>query len=183
MKQIIADILGYVITAGCLISPQFKKRGQILFMNLLVNALAAVQYLLLGQVTAVAVSAVAIVQILHSSFRPKDKRPSRAFLILYSVAYIVAGLLPFAVGGQELKPIALLPTLGALFFMGSVAQENVQRMRLFSLANATVNLIYTAAIRSTMFFAQLVTVISVVTALIRYHKKSKSEQTETPTAQ
>lgn len=176
MNQLIADIIGLLVTAACLISPHFKRKWQILFMTVLANGLSGLQYLILNQPGATGVCIVAIIQsLLEIRHSLQGTSISKTEIVLYSVGYIVGGLLPYAIGNSwnEFTWISSLPILGALLLMCSMAQKTEQKMRVFSLLNASVFTVYTAIIRSTQIFAQIISIVSVSTALFRYRSKKQ----------
>lgn len=177
-KKLIADILGYIITLICLLSPQLKRKWQMLSMTFLANVLSGFNFLLLGQVSAVGVSAVCIVQAALSIRRSKEENKKTPLyeVILFGLLYIVGGLLPFIVSGtlDQFRVLDAVPIFGALLLCVSMAMTNEQHMRLFSLANASVFTVYDIIIKSTQVFAQIITILSVSIALLRYRKKEKS---------
>lgn len=173
-KVIVGQIIGIVLTLLCMISPQFKRKWQMATMAIVSNALSGLNFLLLDQVSACGVSLVAIIQAtLAIRHTQKDTSPSKIEISIFGVLYVLGGLLPYLVSGtlSEFRPLDVMPIVGALLFLGYLAQKEEQSMRLFSLANILVYLVYNAIILSTQFFAQLVGLISVVIALIRYRKK------------
>lgn len=92
--------------------------------------------------------------------------------------YTVGGLLPYIVSGTlgSFGWLDLLPIIAALLLMYSVIQKEEQKMRIFSLSNATVFLIYHAILKNTQFFAQLINIISIISALIRYRKNPSPQR-------
>ena len=183
-KLLIADILGIVVTVICLLSPQLKRKWQMLSMTLIANVLSGLNFLLLGQVSAVGVSVVCIIQALLSILRSRKENKATPLyeVILFALLYIAGGLLPFLVSGtlSQFRVLDAVPIFGALLLCVSMALKKEQHMRLFSLANASVFTVYDIIIRSTQVFAQIVTIISVSIALFRYRKKNveKTEETE-----
>ncbi len=173
-QKIAADILGYIVTVICLVSPQFKRKWQMLSCTFVANFISGTQFLLLGQVSAVGVSAVAILQsaagIRHSLRNTKSGTLENIF---FSLLYIAGGLFPFVITGTlaEFTLLDVLPILGALLLMCSMVPKNEQIIRLFGLANCGVFVVYDAIIQSTQIFAQFVSIASLSIALFRYRKK------------
>lgn len=178
-KLLIADILGYIVTVLCPISPQFKRKWQMLTVTLLANVLSGINFLLLGQVSAVGVTAVAITQAVLNVFRSggENKSTPKWELAVLGACYVAGGLLPFLVSGtlSEFRFLDAMPILGALLLCGYMAQRDEQKMRLFLLANAAVFIVYDILVGSTQVYAQIITVISVVIALIRYQREKKQK--------
>lgn len=173
MKEIVAQILGIAVTVLCLISCQMKRRWQILALSLCANLFSGLGCLLLGQISATGVTTVAILQILLGiRHTRKGTTASRVENCVFFCLYTAGGLLPYIVSGTlgSFGWLDLLPILAALLLMCSVIQKEEQKMRIFGLSNATVFLIYHAILKNTQFFAQLISIISIISALIRYRK-------------
>lgn len=180
-NELIAQISGLVVTLICIISPQFKKKWQMVTLSLLANLLSGVNFLLLGEFSACGVTAVALAQcVLTIRHDKRDTSPGKVELSIYGVLYVAGGFLPYLVSGTlaSFTWVDVMPIIGALLFLGYLAQKQEQRMRLFGLSNATVYFAYDIIIGSTQVFAQLFGMISTTTALLRYRKK-KSAQNET----
>jgi hypothetical protein len=99
---------------------------------------------------------------------------------VFAILYVFAGLLPFLTS-NTLSLFGwkdLLPIIGALFFLAHILPKKEQNMRKFSLVNSIVFITYDALVQSTQIFAQLITAISLVTALLRYRKKKEPEKPE-----
>lgn len=180
--KITADILGIVITVICLISPQLKRKWQMLTMTTSANLLSAVQNLLLGAVSAVGVCFVAIIWALMGiRYSKKGESPSIWMIAIFSVLFVFSGLLPYIIANSwhTFRWFDVLPIIGALMLMCSVAQKKEQHMRLFSLGNCVIFTVHCALIGSTQIAAQIIGIVSVSTALIRYSFVPKtSEQAE-----
>lgn len=174
MKVVVAQIFGIVVTLLCLISPHFQKKWQMLAVSVLSNLLAGLNFLLLGEISATGVAVVAVVQSLIGIWHTKKgSAVTLPEVLIFGIFYIVGGLLPTLMAGT-LNTFAwrdILPILGALLYLGYVVQKKEQFMRAFLLANATVYVIYDALIGSTQIFAQIVTIISILIALLHYRKK------------
>ena len=182
MKIVIAQILGIAVTLICLICPQLKYKWQMLSCTILANCLSALNFLLLEQVSATGVSAVAILQAVITIWHTrKNKRASGLEIAVFSILYIVGGLLPFAVAGtlSSFRVLDAVPIFGALLLMCSMVQKKEQHMRLFGLSNAVVYTVYDIIIKSTQVFAQLFSIVSISIALYRYHKAEKMSQSAT----
>lgn len=173
-KILIAQIFGLLVTLICLISPQFKKNWQMALMAILANSCSALNFLLLGEPSACGVCAAAVIQAIVAIYHTKNgSKPGAVELSLFGVLYVVGGLLPFLVSGTlaSFTWLDVLPIFGALLYLGYLAEKREQRMRLFSLSNAALFLVYDILVQSTHGFAQLISIISIIIALIRYRKK------------
>ena len=179
MSYLIGQILGIGSTVCTIILPFFKKKGQILFVNILCNLLISLNFILIGKIGSAAfLCMVAIVQSIVSMVHDSRGTPISLmekilFLLLY-VGFGFFGIITAPGFVWELNTtnlLELMPIVGALMLMFSVFSKSEQTMRKFLLANATIWTIYTAIVGSTAFFTDLVCMISTTSALIKYRKK------------
>ena len=160
----IAQACGILVTVSSLIGSQFKYKWQMLINTTLANLLAALNVLLLGEVSsALVINGVAVVQSLLSLWHERRGRPvTRTEQVIFLVIYVLCGMLGYQ------KPLDLLPVMGAVFFMLATFQMDEQRTRLLSLANCGIFFIYYLLIGSTVLVAQAVGIGSILVALWRY---------------
>ena len=170
--ELIGQIFGVVVTALVLITPHLKYKWQMALMSVFANLLSGLNFLLIGSYVGCAIGTVGMTQALLAIRHAKrDTSPKSWELVIFGVLYVFAGLLPFFGAWDNFRVWELLPIVGALLYLLYLAQKKEQHMRYFSLANCTVYLVYDIIIVSTQVFAQLIGIVSVTTALIRYRKK------------
>ena len=178
IRLLIADLLGYAVTVLCLLSPQMKRKWQILMIAVFANTLSGVNFLLLGQVSAVGVSVAAVAQALLGMRRSKDTNGATPLpeVLGFGALYVLGGLLPFIIGRtmSQFGALDAMPIFGALLLCASMAQTKEQHMRLFALANSVVFVIYDIIIHSTQVYAQIITIVSIVVALIRFEMQRRT---------
>ena len=180
MNYIIGQILGIGSTVCTIILPFFKKKWQILAVNILVNLLISLNFILIGKIGSAAfLCMVAVVQSIVSISHDKKNTPvSGSEKILFLVLYVGFGFFGiFTAPGFEpvinlTNLLELMPIIGALMLMFSVFSKSEQTMRKFLLANATIWTIYTAIVGSTAFFTDVVCMISTASALWKYRNKT-----------
>ena len=179
MGYIIGQIFGILSTVCTIILPFFKKKGQILALNIGINLLVAANMVLIGQIgSAIFLCLVAVVQSIVSMVHDTKGTPVSLgekflFLVLY-VGFGIFGIVTAPGFVPELSwdnALELLPILGALMLMFSVFSKDEQTLRKFLLANAGIWTVYTAIIGSTVFFTDLASTISTATALYKYRKR------------
>ncbi len=179
MGYIIGQIFGILSTVCTIILPFFKKKGQILALNIGINLLVAANMVLIGQIgSAIFLCLVAVVQSIVSMVHDTKGTPvslgeKLLFLVLY-VGFGIFGIVTAPGFVPELSwdnALELLPILGALMLMFSVFSKDEQTLRKFLLANAITWTVYTAIIGSTVFFTDLASTISTATALYKYRKR------------
>ena len=176
MAYLIGQFLGLLVPIFTITVPFWKKKWQILACAIVVNALMVANMLLIGQLgSAVLLCGVAVVQSLVSlvhNFRntPITKGENVLFFVLYVglgfVGMFTAPGFIFGINRQNL--IELMPIVGAVLMMLSVFARGEQTTRKFLLANASVWMVYTAIIGSTVFFAQVGAVVADCVALYKY---------------
>lgn len=162
-----ADILGYIVALLCLIGTQFPERWQMLVNQIIVNTLAGISvFMITGISSAGILNFVAVIHILFSlEHCVKNKKVSITKTIIFTITYLLCGIFGFK---EELD---ILPIAASMLFMCNVISKKEQRMRLFSLANVIIYIIYYIIIGSTLVYAQIFSLISVLIALFRYRKK------------
>ena len=175
---ILGQILGLIGTAVTIATPQFRTKFQILFCNASVNALNALSFAMLGQTgSAVYLCLIAIVQTLVSMWHEKKQTAVMTWeTILFFILYAGFGFygmissdgFVWAITMHNL--LQLLPIIGAVMLMFSVFAKGEQKTRFFLLLNGAAWLVYTAAIGSTVFFTSVASIISTITALLKYRK-------------
>lgn len=180
MNYIIGQILGILATICTIILPFFKKKWQILALNIGVNLFVSLNFILIGQIGSAAfLCMVAIVQSIVSMRHDVKGTPvSLPEKILFLVLYVGFGFFGMvaapgfvcAVNYENL--LELMPIVGALMLMFSVFAKDEQTLRKFLLANATIWTAYTALVGSTAFFADFIAMCSTATALFKYRQKT-----------
>ena len=177
---ILGQVLGGCSTVCTIILPFFKKKWQILVLNIAVNLLIASNLALIGQIgSGVFLCLVAVVQSIVSMHHDQKGTPVSLFeKVLFLVLYVGFGFFGIVTAPDFVPAIntknllELMPIVGALMLMFSVFSKTEQTMRKFLLVNATIWTIYTAIVGSTAFFTDLVCMCSTTTALIKYRKKA-----------
>lgn len=184
MNYIIGQILGLCSTVCTIVLPFFKKKWQILALNIAVNLCVALNLLLIGQFGSGAfLCLVAIVQSVVSMVHTnKGTKVALWEQILFFGLYVgfgvfgivtAPGFIPEVNYGNLLE---LMPIIGALMLMFSVFAKDEQTLRKFLLANALIWTAYTALVGSTAFFTDLFAAISTTAALWKYRKKEAATQ-------
>ncbi len=170
-------VAGTLIT---LVRPHMKQREQMLLCGILVNAMSALNFVLIGQTgSAVFLCLIAIVQSVVSIWHERRNAPvSVGENILFFLLYMGFGFYGmitsegFVWGISWHNVLQLLPIIAALMLMLSVFAKDEQKTRVFLLLNGAAWIVYTAVIRSTTFFTTVVSMVSTGAALWKYRKKS-----------
>lgn len=176
---ILGQVLGGCSTVCTIILPFFKKKWQILVLNIAVNLLIASNLALIGQIgSGVFLCLVAVVQSIVSMNHDLKGTPILFWeKILFLVLYVGFGFFGIVTAPDFVPTInaknllELMPIVGALMLMFSVFSKTEQTMRKFLLINATIWTIYTAIVGSTAFFTDLFCMCSTAAALFKYRNK------------
>ena len=178
MSYFIGQACGLLTIVCSLIMPFLKKKWQLLWANIAINALVILNLSLIGQFgSGIFLCMVAIVQSLIALPRTRTGRePGTPETVAFTVLYVGFGFLGIVTAPEFLWQIntrnllELLPILGALSQMISVFVSDEQDTRKWLLANALFWLFYSAAVGSSVVFNDLLAVISTSTALWKYRK-------------
>lgn len=181
MAYYIGQFFGLLTIVCSLIMPFLKKKWQLLWANIAINALVILNMALIGQFgSAIALCLVAIVQSAIALPRAGTGRePSATETIIFTFLYLGFGFLGIITAPSFIWQInsrnllELLPILGALSQMISVFVPDEQNTRKWLLCNAVFWVIYSAAVGSSVVVNDLLAVISTSSALYKYRKKKK----------
>ena len=166
----IAQIVGIAAVALYLLSFQLKKRGQIIFATCLSYVFYVTQYLMLGAFSGAVLDILSVGSTLLASQKnkPAFRRYAKVAAVGISALIVAAGLV---IAYLQKDWIELLPIAGALLQTVGLWFNKEQTIRWFGLAGAPFWLAYnfiTQAYGAAIGAA--LTVVSTVTALIRYHR-------------
>lgn len=184
MLYIIGQIFGLMSTVCTVILPFFRKKWQILILNIAINVLVAANMVMIGQIGSAAfLCMVAVVQSIVSMRHDSKGTPvSLVEQILFGALYVGFGVLGIVTAPgfvwelSRANLLELMPIMGALMLMFSVFSKDEQTLRKFLLANAVIWTVYSAIVGSTVFFTDLASTISVSAALYKYRGTGKREE-------
>ena len=179
MGYFIGQICGLLTIVCSVIMPFLKKKWQLLWANIAINALVIANLVLIGQFGSGSyLCMVAIVQSLLALLRMKtDVSAGTVETIVFTFLYVGFGFFgiftaPGFVPAVNYKNLLeLLPICGALAQMISVFVRDEQTTRKWILCNAIFWVIYSAAVGSSVVFNDILAVISTSSAIYKYRKK------------
>ena len=176
LNYIIAQAFGIFATLCCFAMPLFKRKWQMLLINIGGNLFFILNLLLLGlhetgnlfaNATAMLVNVVSLVQVLISYYHVKKDTPvTTVENILFLLLYVGMGFMGYN------RILDLLPIVASVFNMLAVFQKDEQKTRVLVLFNASIFCIYYIILGSTSLLAELLAVITTLIGLIRYRKKT-----------
>ena len=179
MAYYIGQFCGLLTIVCSVTMPFLKKKWQLLWANIAINALVILNMALIGQFgSAIALCLVAIAQSAIALPRAGTGRePSATETVVFTFLYLGFGFLGIITAPNFIWPInsrnllELLPILGALSQMISVFVPDEQNTRTWLLCNALFWVIYSAAVGSAVVVNDLLAVISTSSAIYKYRKK------------
>ena len=176
LTYIIAQVFGIFATLCCFAMPLFKRKWQMLLVNVASNLFFILNLLLLGlhetgslfaNATAMIVNLISLVQVLISYYHvQKQTSVTTAENIIFLLLYVGMGFIGFH------RALDLLPIIASVFNMLAIFQKDEQKTRYLVLFNASIFCAYYIIIGSTSLLAELMAVITTVIALIKYRKKA-----------
>ena len=175
LLYLIAQAFGIFATLCCFAMPLFKKKWQMLLVNVAGNLFFILNLLLLGahsgdwlgNATAMIVNLVSLAQVLISYWHvKKNTAVTTAENIIFLLLYVGLGFIGFN------RALDFLPIVASVFNMLAVFQKDEQKTRYLVLCNASIFCTYYIIIGSTSLLAELMAVITTVIALIKYRKNS-----------
>ncbi len=165
-NYILIQLIGFCAMAFGILSFQAKRRNTILLMQMTASILWAVQYLLLGAYTGVALNLVSIFRNLFFTKKGKSRLvDSRLFPIAVMTVFFIAGIATYD------GAISLFPTAAMMISTIALYITEERSIRLLSLLVSPLWLIYnikTGALAGAI--CETITLISIIVALIRYRK-------------
>ena len=175
LLYIIAQAFGIFATLCCFAMPLFKKKWQMLLVNVAGNLFFILNLLLLGahsgdwlgNATAMIVNLVSLVQVLISYRHVQRGTPvTKAENLVFLALYVGMGFIGFN------RALDFLPIIASVFNMLAVFQKDEQKTRYLVLCNASIFCTYYIIIGSTSLLAELMAVITTVIALVKYRKSA-----------
>ena len=126
----IAQSISVVTTVIAILCMQLKKMNMILICQITSNFLAGLTYLLLGGISGLGISIIAVVQsVIMYFYGKKGKSPHPIVTVAFCVSYFACSLLVYQ------NVFDLLPAAAAVFFALSVAQKKPSYYRIFAAIN------------------------------------------------
>lgn len=173
--ELVGQVCGVLIIILSVIATQFPKRWQILLVFAAMNLFSVVNQLLVGSGLASAFGcAAAAIHCPINAYKAKKELPTRPIEnILWGVVYFAAWGLGVFVSAKlgTASWLDIFPLLGTITFLGSVFVPKERDVRLFTFANSFVYCIYNIINLNVAAVSQILAMISVIIALIRYREK------------
>lgn len=176
LNYIIAQAFGIFATLCCFSMPLFKRKWQMLLVNVAGNLFFILNLLFLGyhetgsifaNATAMIVNVISLVQVLISFWHVKKDIPvTTTENIIFLILYVFMGFIGFH------RILDFLPIIASVFNMLAVFQKDEQKTRYLVLCNASIFCAYYIIIGSTSLLAELMAVVTTLVGLIKYRKKA-----------
>ena len=178
---LIGQGLGVFSTLCAIARPFCKKKVQILSMNIAVNLLVALNYILIGQFGSGALlGLVCVVQSLCSIWHEASNNQAPSWEIsFFGALYLIFGLIGFfsAVGFPPAPVFSTLleltPLAGTALMMAAIYAPNEQATRKLLLINGILWTIYALTKGSSTFLTNATSASAAGIALWRYRNQHK----------
>lgn len=169
-KEIFIQLIGVLGAVFGFIAYQKNEHKKIMIYKTLCELMFALQYILLGAYTGVAMNVIGCVRNLVFARQVKRNKSTAAGILLFSLLLAAAGALTWT------GPVCLLAIAGKIFTTLAYGMKTPQRVRLLTLPSSGCWLIYDAICRSLGgIVTESVAVISIVVAEVRFHKGKDKE--------
>ena len=179
MWFIIGQIFGVLVIVACVINNQFPKRWQMLVGFAVVNVLSTFNLLLVGAgLTVCFPCVVAAIHCPINAYKAKKEIEEKVwekifFGFLYFLSWGIGFYISFKNGTASW--LDAMPFVATAFFVGSVFVKKERNVRLCTLSNTLIYLVYDMIFYNIAFLAKLFNAISIFIARYRYRDKDKKK--------
>lgn len=175
---ILAQILSLIAMVINVVAVQLKTKKQILLAIVAANIFFVTSYILLGAYTGALTCIILItVIIINTILEDKGKKTPKILIGIYSIIYIVIGIITFN------SLIDILPIIASILFIVTIRQEKEKYVRLLILGNSISWIIYDFIVSAYLTsISDLFTIVSTITAIYRYDIKKEVKENETDTS-
>ncbi|MBE6582635.1 MAG: YgjV family protein [Ruminococcaceae bacterium] len=178
--EIFAQIVGIVAMCLNVVSFQFKKQKILIFIQLLVSALFAVNMLLLGGMIGGILNILGILRALVFMFKDKLRSDRPIWLIGFIALYVSVYVFNFAFVVNDPSVVdyivEMLPVIGMISLTVGFGLKDSSHTRKCALINSPAWLVYNVIIGTWGgIICEILTIISVILGMFR-HDLSKEKQ-------
>ena len=164
------DILGALGIVAAVWAFQCKRHGGVLTLRTANEILFGIQFFLLGAYTGVAMNAVGSVRNTVFSLQVKHGKSTRISAFLFCLFFLIFGIIAWE------GPKSILVIVAKIISTMAFGNKNLLVVRLLILVTSSSWLIYDLFSGSYAgVVCEILTLISIVVALFRYHIKKRPE--------
>ncbi len=162
IEKIAVQLVGYIGLACAVIAFQCKSHKKVMIFRTLNELFFAIQYFCMGSSTGVIMNTVGSVRNMSFARCVEKGKSTRVLQIIFSVLFLVLGLL------TTRGLISILVIAAKIVTTVAYSTKNTTYIRLLTLPTSICWLIYNAACGSTAgVLCEAFTIVSIVTAIIR----------------
>ncbi len=187
IPPIIPQIVGITGTVLYILCFQLKHRIGIILMNATSRLLFVIQYCLLGAFAGAILDILGITAAFVATKKDKEFFKKHAFLIFaLTVAVIIAGgVLSIVLAFNAMETVtpwaiilSILPTIGVLLHSSAFFLSEERKIRILSLVGSPFWFVYNTASKAYgSSVGDVLSMASIVSAMIRYKKQEKKNET------
>lgn len=173
--ELAGQIVGIFVTISAIVGNQMPKRWQIMIGLAITNFLSVINTFLVG--TGISVTLLCVVAVCNSlvnAYKSKKGLDNTTLeKIVFSILYLVAWGMGFYLSyiGGKANWLELLPLAGTVFFILSMIVPKERDIRVCTLINMLIYIVYHIIFRNIAVMAQIFSSVSVCIALFRYREK------------
>ena len=166
--QTLAQILGILGFIFSVISFQQNTQKRIVFMQFLANVSFTIHFYMIGAYTGSILNGIAILRSFVYCFKDKKWASSPAWMVIFSLVFIVAGIFTWE------GPLSLLPITAMVLSSISFGIKNPKFVRLIYFPCSPMWLIYNIVGSSIGgVLTECFAMISIIVGMLRFDRKKK----------
>jgi hypothetical protein len=166
---IIAQFFGILVLVTNVLSMQMKNKKQIIFMFILANLFASINFLLLQGYSGAIICFFSIIQtFINKVFEKQNKKVPKVVIGIYAVISIILGIITFN------SFIDIVPIICSILYSLTIIQDKEKNIRKISLVNIILWVIYDVICKAyTAAISDLLMTVSTVVGMYRFDYKNK----------
>lgn len=181
--QFIAQALGIVAMAFSIVSFQAKSNKKILVLQFLSNIFFFAHYVMIGAVVGALMNIVAMLRSQVYLHRERFHSEKPAWLIGFTVTYLLSYAAEFTVFGKEPTPDKLffssLVIIASIIYTVGFHINDATNIRKYNLIGAPLGLIYNLSVGSIgASVTEGLKIISILSAMLRLDRKKGSPKSQ-----
>lgn len=168
---IISNLIGAMALAFWTISMQVNKKSTLMKFQLIANFLYAIQYLLIGAITAATMNIISVVRY-YIYYKNEEKGKDNTYFMLFTfiLIIIIMGAITYN-GAVNIIPIAI-----SIVYTYATWQKDVKIIRYVIMFAAIIWIFYNMYVGAYItIVGNVMEVISSLTAIIRYDKMNNNK--------
>jgi hypothetical protein len=167
---ILAQFFGILVLIANILSMQMKNKKQIIFLFMLINVFASINYLLLKGYSGAIICFFSLIETLISkAFEKNGKKVPKAVLGIFIIISTILGMITFNIF------IDVIPIICSILYIISIIQEKETNIRKVTLLSLILWIIYDILCQAyTTAISDSLMAISTIIGMYRFDYKKQS---------